>query len=250
MLAIQKHITSAETEFNNTITALVSFMSNIRPKSLFAENKETVENIIKKRPDEPVAYFVKYVYSDDDYRKKLLARDEDFFMNADYSNAPDINAQKLQWVFDFKKLWKGLDKEDRELIKDTMVQFVEISEKYIFGLIERRKLVKEQKEKDKKESSSSDKENIKSEKSGKKYTRVSREKKYSRDDISVGSSDSKNKKKKKSKKKKTRNHKSKDSSSSRDYDFDSISVGSFEKKKKKVSKSSKSKKTKKIHLDL
>ena len=129
-----RKVKKIEKTFNKASAGLVSYLSNTCPKSYFAQNEQMIHDLIKKKPEEPIAYFTKFVYRDDEYREKLLDGDEDFFMEHSWDDIPNMEEQIIKKIFDFKELWVELNKEDKNTIKGIMKGFIVLCEKYIFAL--------------------------------------------------------------------------------------------------------------------
>lgn len=136
MSRTSRKIKKIEKTFNKASMGLVSYLSNLFPKSYFAQNEEMIFGLIKEKPSEPIAYFTTYVYKDDEYREQLINGNESFFMNHNWENVPNMEAEIIKKIFDFKDLWLILDDSDKINIKGIMKGFVVLCEKYIFALVD------------------------------------------------------------------------------------------------------------------
>lgn len=135
-----KSIRSIEKRFNRGVIGLVNFMSNLYPESYFGKNESLIENLVEERPEEPIAYFTKYVYSSDEYREKIRDMDESFFINHNYTK---VKSRHVQKVFDFKDMWSSMEDDEKKMIKSIMKEFINICDGYVDALarrIEKRKL--------------------------------------------------------------------------------------------------------------
>ena len=120
-----------ESKFNNILLGIVDFVGNCFPQSWFGKNKELIRTIIEKRSEEPIAYFLEYIYKNDLYRTKLRDMDESFFLEQDFSEITKNNSKYIAKIFDFKELWLRFDEESKVLIKKLMFSLLTVSEKYI-----------------------------------------------------------------------------------------------------------------------
>lgn len=235
-----------EYKFNEIVKGIVGLVSNICPSSFFAEYSEKIEAFINAKPAEPIAYFIEYVYQNDNYRRKIKECDEDFFLNTDFSSELDrddistlMRSKIITKVFSFKDQWLSLDDESRDLIKQAMLGLVKVTEKYINYLYETKvaktkstsmvkpdivtegpKLVIQKKDKTKQNLLANDIFITESEKEGREICN------YDIDEISLGSSKSKKNKAKIKVKKSKKKEK---------YNIDEISFGSSKKDTKKRS---------------
>jgi hypothetical protein len=125
-----------EEKFNNVIIGLINFISNCYEDSWFGENKKLIETFIESRPEEPIAYFLQYIYMNDTYRKKILEMDETFFLGQDFNEITQNKNEYIKNLFNFKKIWMKFDDKSKKLIKKSMLCLVKISEKYINRLYE------------------------------------------------------------------------------------------------------------------
>lgn len=125
-----------ETKFNSVILGLVNFLSNCVPESFFGKHKMAIECFISDKPAEPIAYFIQYIYTNDEYRNRLKNMDDKFFINQDFDEIVNDNSEYVKKLFYFKELWKSFDSESKTLIKRSMKGLVKISENYINVLYE------------------------------------------------------------------------------------------------------------------
>jgi hypothetical protein len=114
--------------FNKIILNMCDHMAKKYPNTYFGIYHETAVKFIKERPSEPIAYFIKYVYSNDEYREKILAQDETYFMNQNYSEVPQDSSVK---IFEIKELWTSLDDTTKKLIKLTFKHLADRTKLYV-----------------------------------------------------------------------------------------------------------------------
>jgi hypothetical protein len=120
-----------ETKFNTVILGLVNFISNCLPSSFFGKHKTAIECFIDDKPAEPVAYFIKYIYSNDEYRNRLKNMDDDFFIDQTFNEIISDNSEYVKRLFYFKELWISFDDDSKMLVKRSMKGLIKISESYI-----------------------------------------------------------------------------------------------------------------------
>ena len=206
-----------EDKFNKIIQWIIHFVGKISPSSFFCEHGEMLNKFIADRPEEPIAYFIKYVYNNDEYRTRLHNMDDAYFLHHNFDEIVDKSAKNpatqllIGKLFNFKDLWIIFDDAAKIMIKKAMRGLVVISENYIDVLCEARIEARESK-------------NI-------KLTKTKEHYKSATDSISIDSTDRNNNKDKHTvkyvAKKKDRLHKT------RKYDSSSISIESSNDKERK-----------------
>jgi len=191
-----------ETKFNTVILGLVNFISNCIPSSFFGKHKIAIECFIDDKPAEPVAYFIQYIYSNDEYRNRLKNMDDAFFIDQTFNEIISDNSEYVKRLFYFKELWRSFDDDSKMLVKRSMKGLIKISENYINVLCASK--VKHNEIQIMSENKCKVKPKLKTDKKHKKLLESDSE--YDLDSISIGS-------------KKTNKLKS-------NYDMDTISIGS------------------------
>lgn len=123
--------TEVVVSFNNLSLQMANFIGNMYQNSHFAIYRQTIKVFFDNHPDEPIAIFIKYVYSNDEYRLKIKDGDETFFLDQSYNHITSDNKDKISKMFEFKTLWLEFDLEMRSLIKNFMQLLVQQAERYI-----------------------------------------------------------------------------------------------------------------------
>jgi hypothetical protein len=98
-----------------------------------------IKNIIKKEPEEPIAYYITCIYNNDDYRKQINNKDDNFYTNqitidSNVIKNMNIDEKKIKKVFEFKEIWKNIDNDTKKYIKKTMKIMNVLTSKYILLL--------------------------------------------------------------------------------------------------------------------
>jgi len=127
MESLLKTKQEVQDSFNKIILNMCEHMAKKYPNSYFGIYHDTAIKFIKERGTEPIAYFIKYVYSNDEYREKILAQDESYFMNHGYEDAQDYSTK----IFELKELWTSLDDTTKKLVKITFKALADRSKLYI-----------------------------------------------------------------------------------------------------------------------
>lgn len=92
-----------------------------------------INNMIKLKPLEPISNFLIHVYKNDDYRKNILAGNDNFFLANNHSKILNGDDNKISMMFQFKSCWKDMDSDLKEYIKKTMITLVRVAEQYIIS---------------------------------------------------------------------------------------------------------------------
>lgn len=124
--------------FNKIILNMCNHLAKKYPQTYFGIYYDTVVKFITERPNEPIAYFIKYVYSNDEYREKIIAQDDSYFMGQSYEDVPQDTVK----IFEIKDLWTSLDDTNKKLIKVTFKHLVDKSKLYVDVLSDINKLKK------------------------------------------------------------------------------------------------------------
>ena len=123
---LQKAKDEIKDSFNKISRVMVHHLANKYPESYFGIFMNSILSYMERKPYEPIALFIKHVYSKDGYREKILAQDDGFFMNQTYSAVTDESK-----LFQTMEIWKSMDEQNKKLIKQTFKAFVERVDKYV-----------------------------------------------------------------------------------------------------------------------
>ena len=123
--------------FNKISRVMVTHLANKYPESYFGIFLNSILGYIDRKPYEPIALFIKHVYSHDGYREKILAQDDTFFMHQTYSAVTDESK-----LFQTMEIWKSMDNQNKKLIKQTFKAFIERVDKYVEVLAQMNSLKK------------------------------------------------------------------------------------------------------------
>lgn len=128
-----------ENKFNDISLSIVDFICNIcttyniSKKNFIYDNRQKIKDFIKNTPQEPIACFLKYIYSNDTFRYKITTMDESFYEK--FSNKNNLfqnyKAYYFNNMYDFSNIWEKIDIEYKDLIKRSMYSLIRICEKYI-----------------------------------------------------------------------------------------------------------------------
>jgi quinol monooxygenase YgiN len=135
---LQKAKDEIKDSFNKISRVMVSHLANKYPESYFGIFVNSILSYMERKPYEPIALFIKHVYSKDGYREKILAQDDDFFMNQTYTAVTDESK-----LFQTMEIWKSMDTQNKKLIKQTFKAFIERVDKYVEVLAKMNTLKKE-----------------------------------------------------------------------------------------------------------
>jgi quinol monooxygenase YgiN len=112
--------------FNKISRIMVTHLANKYPESYFGIFLNSILSYFDRKPYEPIALFIKHVYSKDGFREKILAQDDEFFMNQTYDAVTDESK-----LFQTMEIWKSMDEQNKKLIKQTFKALVERVDKYV-----------------------------------------------------------------------------------------------------------------------
>jgi len=123
---LQKAKDEIKDSFNKISRVMISHLANKYPESYFGIFINSILSYIERKPYEPIALFIKHVYSKDGYREKILAQDDNFFINQTYDSITDESK-----LFQTMEIWKSMDNQNKKLLKQTFKAFIERVDKYV-----------------------------------------------------------------------------------------------------------------------
>ena len=148
-MKLNKHISN----FNECLLGLVGYMANILQDSFFAQHRKEIQLIFEQEPNEPIAYYLEFVYAVDKFRINILNRNEDFLLKESFEDSIDqtftkgiinkydktskhyekqtLKQKYIKKIFDFKESWVELNQYQKTIIQDLMIRCVEICDKYV-----------------------------------------------------------------------------------------------------------------------
>lgn len=149
---LQKYIS----QFNECMVGVIHYIGNIIPDSFFAQHRKEIETIFDEEPDEPIAYFLEFVYAVDKFRQGILDRDESVMMkesfedtidkgfnkglvdkydkNAKKTAAEELKKAYIKKIFSFKESWKIVTADQKHIIENIMITCVQICDKYVIAM--------------------------------------------------------------------------------------------------------------------
>ena len=115
------------TAFTNQLSNLMNELHELYPNDRDIETKKTAMEFIKKTNPRLLANgFKKYVYP---YKKKIMEKDEEFFMNNNYDKEVDTSRPDIvKIIMNLKKYWDEIGEKNRNTIWlyfQVMIKLVE-----------------------------------------------------------------------------------------------------------------------------
>lgn len=119
--------------FNKQLMGLSQDLHKLVPSDKRIERVQTnLEWYIQISPEGPLSYFKTYAY--DHYMWKILDKDEEFFLNLDYSDIKD-KASAMTNENDpiglIKEYWRELTDENKEKIWKYLRNLIKLCHKYV-----------------------------------------------------------------------------------------------------------------------
>jgi hypothetical protein len=117
---------------NLVVYSMIDTVSNEFPGDFYLGIcKELFEKIKSKSPEEPISAIVINIYSNDEYKNNILEENDAFFINDNFSNIVNKDAEKKIAIFQFKSCWAQMTDDMRTYIKQSMKTVINICERYI-----------------------------------------------------------------------------------------------------------------------
>ena len=104
--------------FNRNLMELVTQLSAIVPESSVAKSIPQIKFAMNSVPSKIIQLFVLNVL---EFKPQIDNGDENFFLNKDYSDIEDMDADNTQRIFEFKDIWVKLTPEN----KQTVIQYMQ-----------------------------------------------------------------------------------------------------------------------------
>lgn len=137
-----------EEKFNKIALTMADYIGGLHEESHFAIYKETIHAFFKERPNEPIAMFMKHIYSNDVFVKHILEGNDEFFMKQTYDDiGVDKNKDTSSKIFEFKTLWSKMNDNTKKIAKTSMKRLVDCTKIYVDVLYEKNTASKQLKEK-------------------------------------------------------------------------------------------------------
>ena len=112
-------------DFNNTLLDLINNIAYVCPDTIIGNNSNYIQSLLKNSENKTkfIEAFVARVLV---YKPQIDAGDESFFLNKSYDeDIKDVNSSNMDLsskVFEFKNIWKELNKEN----KDYIIQYMQL----------------------------------------------------------------------------------------------------------------------------
>ena len=124
-MSLPKCVVDFNTVLKGMIKCIASYPLDANPiaalESLFID-------LINACDEDPIAYFVQYIFKNDKYRNSILRDDDFFFVRTGEDEIDDTYIGKL---FDFRSIWTLIDDNTKNYMRKCMKAYVKLSIKYI-----------------------------------------------------------------------------------------------------------------------
>jgi hypothetical protein len=134
---------SNEKELTQEINGYVEMFNSVCKQigshllSKFPKNKnihiynDVVQDIIKKKPSEPISIFVVNIWANDDYKDSILESNEKFFMENKHEELTGSDKSNSDILSQVKSCWGDMDDESKYFIKEAFKTLVNLCEVYV-----------------------------------------------------------------------------------------------------------------------
>ena len=112
--------------FHNIMSII---LDEIKGDVIVETTQSVIDELIKERPTELISRFIKYIYSNQTYRKNILLGNDNFFLEENYSNVVVDGSNEN--IFQFKNCWGKLMTDTKGIIKKSMIRIVKVTEQYV-----------------------------------------------------------------------------------------------------------------------
>lgn len=116
-------------DFNSVLLDLGRSLAEVCPNSIIGQNISLVEQAICN-PNNKTKFIEIFVGKILQYKDKIDAGDENFFLGKSYNDDLKSNNSMLDRVFEFKTIWVDLKKENKELVIQYMQILCQLAQNY------------------------------------------------------------------------------------------------------------------------
>jgi hypothetical protein len=92
---------------------------------------DVVQDVIKKKPAEPISIFVVNVWANDDYKDSILASNEKFFMENEHEELTGSDKSNSDILSQVKSCWGEMNDESKYFIKEAFKTLVNLCDVYV-----------------------------------------------------------------------------------------------------------------------
>jgi hypothetical protein len=92
---------------------------------------DVVQDIIKKKPSEPISIFVVNIWANDEYKDSILESNEQFFMENDHEELTGTNKSNSDILSQVKSCWGQMNDESKYFIKEAFKTLINLCEMYV-----------------------------------------------------------------------------------------------------------------------
>jgi hypothetical protein len=92
---------------------------------------DVVQDVMKKKPSEPISIFVVKIWANDDYKDSILASDETFFMENKHENLTGSDKNNSDILSQVKSCWGEMNNESKNFIKEAFKTLINLCDIYV-----------------------------------------------------------------------------------------------------------------------
>lgn len=92
---------------------------------------DVVQDIIKKKPAEPISIFVVNIWANDDYKDSILESNEKFFMENEHEELTGSDKSNSDILSQVKSCWGDMNDESKYFIKEAFKTLVNLCDVYV-----------------------------------------------------------------------------------------------------------------------
>lgn len=126
-MSLSSNVACLITDFNSTIIDLAEQLSVVVPNSSISNNRGYIKSLIRSKPKQLIELFVQYVLPE---KPKIDGDDDSYFIDRDYSRETGSDGTTLNYVFEFKTIWKELSQTNRNVIRQYMRLLCHYAQEY------------------------------------------------------------------------------------------------------------------------
>ena len=119
---------STISDFNSLSVDLITQLSMLCPRSIIAINSDIIIKMIKNDPNKLIDIFTLHILK---YKPQIDSGDDNFFINNSFSSEVENNTDMINKIFEFKSIWKQLNQQNRDFVKQYMQYLCQLALAYI-----------------------------------------------------------------------------------------------------------------------
>jgi hypothetical protein len=119
-------------DFNSTLLCMAENIANVCKNTIVGNNIDFIKKTIKNSNNRTI-FIETFVTKILQYKNEIYNKNDSFFLNKSYDDDfknIEGGSKILNYIFEFKSIWKSLNPENKDIFIDYMKILCELSQEY------------------------------------------------------------------------------------------------------------------------